>query len=135
MITSEIDKRAFDQFGHAVRFHRVLGEAEQLSSVSLTATLLSDGSDVSLAFLVSATAVIPSGTATGGSTTTIINTALNHSVDGFRVGDFVMNTTKGDIINVPPGIGHKIKVMGDKPAVRLAITIPDVAHVFEDDNG
>ena len=41
----------------------------------------------------------------------------------------------GDIVNVPAGAHHKIRVCGDKPAVRFAITMPDVAHVFEDNNG
>ncbi|KKN89702.1 hypothetical protein LCGC14_0235480 [marine sediment metagenome] len=44
------------------------------------------------------------------------------------------HVTAGDIVNVPAGAHHRIRVIGDKPAVRFAVTVPDVVHQFEDDN-
>jgi quercetin dioxygenase-like cupin family protein len=35
-----------------------------------------------------------------------------------------------DIIVVQQGIRHQIKCIGDKPGIRLAITAPDVNHVY-----
>ena len=40
----------------------------------------------------------------------------------------------GDIILVKKGIRHKIKCVGDKPAMRLAITRPDVDHIYVNDS-
>jgi len=37
---------------------------------------------------------------------------------------------EGDIIIVKKGINHKITCVGNKPGVRLAITMPDVDHVY-----
>jgi quercetin dioxygenase-like cupin family protein len=38
----------------------------------------------------------------------------------------------GDIILVKSNTWHKITAVGDKPAARLAITKPDVNHIYED---
>lgn len=35
-----------------------------------------------------------------------------------------------DIVVVQKGTNHKITCVGDKPAIRLAITMPDVDHVY-----
>lgn len=41
---------------------------------------------------------------------------------------------KDDIVLVPCGVKHKITCVGDGPAVRFAITAPDVDHVYPGDN-
>jgi quercetin dioxygenase-like cupin family protein len=38
-----------------------------------------------------------------------------------------------DIIVVKKGIKHKIKCVGDKPGIRLAITRPDVDHIYTEE--
>ena len=38
----------------------------------------------------------------------------------------------GDIVVVKEKTWHQITVIGDKPAARLAITKPDVDHIYED---
>ncbi len=38
----------------------------------------------------------------------------------------------GDIVVVKEKTWHQITVIGDKPAARLAITKPDVEHIYED---
>lgn len=44
-------------------------------------------------------------------------------------GDCVVK--KGDLVVVPKGIKHKITCKGNTPGMRLAITAPDVNHVYE----
>lgn len=100
LTTAEVDKRPFDQFGHDVHFNRVMTEGERISTCTLTALRLNDNSDVSLAFLSSLNATLPAGTATSGSTTTIINTAVDHASIGFRVGDWVVNHAKGWVAQI-----------------------------------
>lgn len=39
---------------------------------------------------------------------------------------------QGDIIVVKSNTWHKILAVGDKPAARLAITKPNVEHIYED---
>ena len=39
---------------------------------------------------------------------------------------------KDDIVFIPKGVAHKITVTGDKPAIRLAVSREDVAHVYPD---
>ena len=40
--------------------------------------------------------------------------------------------SQGDIVLVKANTWHKITVVGNSPAARLAITRPDVNHVYED---
>lgn len=40
--------------------------------------------------------------------------------------------SQGDIVVVKEKTWHQITVVGDKPAARLAITKPDVDHIYED---
>ena len=94
-LTFEMTKRPFEQLAVAIAFHSQMGESEKISTVTLAATKENDGSDVTAGFLDSAIGSIPGGTATGGSVTTIVNTGLDHSNDGFKVDDIVVNITKG----------------------------------------
>ena len=49
------------------------------------------------------------------------------SIDGEEQEVYV-----GDIVVVKEKTWHQITVIGDKPAARLAITKPDVDHIYED---
>ena len=40
--------------------------------------------------------------------------------------------SQGDIVVVKEKTWHQITVVGDKPAARLALTKPDVDHIYED---
>ena len=40
---------------------------------------------------------------------------------------------RGDIVVVPQGVRHQITCVGTGPAVRYAITRPDVAHAYDDE--
>lgn len=101
-ITFETRKRPFEKFSIPVNFSSQMNESEKLVTAgsSLAATKENDGSDVSDTFLDSTTPTIPGGTATGGSTTTIVNTGIDHAANGFKVGDFVVNTTKGYVAQI-----------------------------------
>lgn len=39
---------------------------------------------------------------------------------------------KDDVVFIPKGVVHKITATGDKPAIRLAVSREDVAHVYPD---
>ena len=39
---------------------------------------------------------------------------------------------KDDVVFIPKGVVHKITAAGDKPAIRLAVSREDVAHVYPD---
>jgi quercetin dioxygenase-like cupin family protein len=39
---------------------------------------------------------------------------------------------KDDVVFIPKGVVHKITAVGDKPAIRLAVSREDVAHVYPD---
>tara|TARA_B100002019_G_C21257925_1_gene595007 strand:- start:262 stop:687 length:426 start_codon:yes stop_codon:yes gene_type:complete len=49
------------------------------------------------------------------------------SIDGVQ-----QEVSVGDIVVVKEKTWHQITVIGDKPAARLAITKPDVEHIYED---
>ena len=49
------------------------------------------------------------------------------SIDGVE-----QQVSQGDIVVVKEKTWHQITVIGDKPAARLAITKPDVDHIYED---
>lgn len=94
MIAAEIEKEPSDQYGYAAKYHQVMGPGEYLTACTLSALRLLDGVDITASFLVSSSATIPAGVAVAGSTTTIQDdTDLN--VLGFRVGDHVVNQTRG----------------------------------------
>lgn len=42
--------------------------------------------------------------------------------------------TVGDIVSVKKGTKHHIKCVGDTPAIRFAITKPDVDHVYAEES-
>jgi hypothetical protein len=95
MLFDEIEKEPYDEIAISLRYQKALAAGERISSCALAATLLSTGADVTATFLASATASIPAGTATGGSTTEIINTGIDHGAQGFEVGDYVVNHAHG----------------------------------------
>tara|TARA_R100001510_G_C7652312_1_gene210109 strand:- start:111 stop:1244 length:1134 start_codon:yes stop_codon:yes gene_type:complete len=41
---------------------------------------------------------------------------------------------KGDVVFIPKGKLHHITAVGDKPAIRLAVSREDVAHIYPDSN-
>jgi CMP-N-acetylneuraminic acid synthetase/quercetin dioxygenase-like cupin family protein len=43
-----------------------------------------------------------------------------------------LSIKEGDLVFIPKGIRHKITAKGDRPAVRLAVSRADVAHVYPD---
>ncbi|WP_461208798.1 cupin domain-containing protein [Desulfocurvus sp. DL9XJH121] len=45
-------------------------------------------------------------------------------------GEGAKRVGPGDIVVVPQGVKHKIQCVGDVPAIRYAITRPDVDHVY-----
>ena len=45
-------------------------------------------------------------------------------------GEGTKTVHKNDIVVVKQGVKHKIKCIGTKPAIRFAITKPDVNHVY-----
>lgn len=95
MLVDEIIKEPYDEFAYAIRYQKSLAQGDYITANTLSATRLSDSVDISATFLASTTGVTPSGTATGGSTTSIINTAVDHAASGFEVGDYVTNQTLG----------------------------------------
>ena len=38
--------------------------------------------------------------------------------------------SKGDVVFIPKGTVHRIEAVGDKPAIRMAVSRADVAHVY-----
>ena len=50
----------------------------------------------------------------------------------WQIANEVKIVKKGDIVTVKANTWHKITVVGNKPAIRLAITKPDVEHIYED---
>lgn len=95
MLVDEITKEPYDEFGYAIRYQKSLAQGDYITANTLSAIRLSDLVDVSASCLASTTGTVPSGTATGGTTTTIINTSVDHAAIGFEVGDYVVNQTLG----------------------------------------
>jgi len=50
----------------------------------------------------------------------------------WQIEEEVSRVKQGDIIVVKANKWHKITAVGDRPAARLAITKPDVEHIYED---
>tara|TARA_B100001248_G_C27359774_1_gene445800 strand:- start:231 stop:656 length:426 start_codon:yes stop_codon:yes gene_type:complete len=57
----------------------------------------------------------------------ILEGSYRWSIDGVE-----QEVTVGDIVVVKEKTWHQITVIGDEPAARLAITKPDVEHIYED---
>lgn len=95
MLVDEIIKEPYDEYGYGVRYHKSVAQGDYITANTLSATRLSDSVDVTATCLSSSTGTVPSGTATGGSTTSIINTGVDHASAGFEVGDYVTNQTLG----------------------------------------
>lgn len=87
-------KEPYDEFQVRLSYDDVLQDGETLSSVTLFASLVSDEVDLSSTLLASTTASLVTGTATGGSTTTMIDTAKNFANEGIKPGDQIYNSTK-----------------------------------------
>lgn len=43
---------------------------------------------------------------------------------------FQVSRKKGDIVFIEKGRLHKITAIGDKPAIRLAVSREDVVHIY-----
>ena len=57
-------------------------------------------------------------------------------VDGqweWEVEGEITNVSKGDIVLIEKNKKHKITAIGDKPAIRLAVSREDVAHIYPSD--
>ena len=50
----------------------------------------------------------------------------------FKDSDFEDKIKKDDIVFIGKGIPHRIQAVGNKPAIRLAVSREDVAHVYPD---
>ena len=57
----------------------------------------------------------------------ILEGSYRWSIDGVE-----QDVTVGDIVVVKEKTWHQITVIGDEPAARLAITKPDVEHIYKD---
>lgn len=55
---------------------------------------------------------------------------LEGSWEWFIDGQGIKKVSKNDIVVVRQGIKHKITCVGRRPGIRLAITKPDVNHVY-----
>lgn len=49
----------------------------------------------------------------------------------WQIDNKIKKVSVGDIIVVKANVWHKITAVGNKPAARLAITKPDVEHIYE----
>lgn len=50
----------------------------------------------------------------------------------FLIGDWKFEANKGDVVVVPRDVWHQITAVGDKRAVRLAVSREGAAHVYHD---
>ena len=58
-------------------------------------------------------------------------------VDGewkWDIEDDSIIVKKGDVVFIEKGKSHQIHAVGDKPAIRLAVSREDVAHVYVGDD-
>ena len=54
-------------------------------------------------------------------------------IDGewqWEIDGIVKKIKKDDVVFIPKGVPHRIQAVGDKPAIRLAVSREDVAHVY-----
>lgn len=93
-LVGQIAKRPNDQLDIAVDFDELIDDGDYISTVTLSAEDL-DSTDATSTILDSTTGGTVSGTATGGSTTTLIDTTKNFALLGVRAGDRFVNVTKG----------------------------------------
>lgn len=98
-LIGQITKTCFDIYRISVSYEDVLDDNDYITQVQLSARQLDTGI-VENGILQSTTGSVVSGTATGGSTTTLIDTTKNFVTLGVQPGDMVLNTTKGWIARV-----------------------------------
>ncbi len=91
---ARIEKETFDAFVFSVNYDQVISLGETLSTVTLLAAKISDDTDISATVLDSTTASLVTGTATGGSTVTLIDTATNFETQGVKIGMRIYNATQ-----------------------------------------
>jgi len=56
-------------------------------------------------------------------------------IDGeweWEIDGVIKKIKKDDVVFIPKGIPHRIQAVGEKPAIRLAVSREDVAHVYPD---
>lgn len=103
MLVGTFEKEPFDEFEVALSYDDVIQDSETISACTVQAFGPIDTApttDVSSTLLANTGGPPPnanliSGTATGGSTTTMIDTSKNFSALGVRSGDKVYNSTSG----------------------------------------
>lgn len=95
-VIGQRQKRSGDKFLIAVDYQRVLQNDDFISSCTVDVVKLSDESDATsdLSEQFQSGNLIQ-GTATGGSTTTLIDTSKNFSALGVVKGDVIINVDKG----------------------------------------
>lgn len=103
-VIGQVRKTSADKFHLRVTYDDLLESGDYISTCTLTAVTLA-GTDSASTILDNSggppkNAETVTGTATGGSTTTIIDTTKNFAASGVSVGDKVVNTTKGWVATV-----------------------------------
>lgn len=103
-LVGQVRKASADKFYLNLTYDDLLENGDYISTCTLTATTLS-GTDVASTLLANTggppkNAETVTGTATGGSTTTLIDTTKNFAALGVLPGDKVVNTTKGWVATV-----------------------------------
>lgn len=94
-LTGQLQRRTGDKFLIAMDYQNVLDQSDYITACSITATDM-HGNDLTMDLLEYVTGTnIVQGTATGGSTTTLIDTGGNFSYFGVEPGDIMINVTKG----------------------------------------
>lgn len=88
----QMSKKSFDQFYLTLTFDDVLEDGDYISTCTVAAETQSDGTDMTATLLDGTTADTVAGTATGGSSTTLTDTAKNFSTLGVQPGDKVLIT-------------------------------------------
>lgn len=89
----KFEKEPADEFSQPVLYDDVALDSETISSSTLNAIKLSDGTQDN-SVLLATSATLLTGTATGGSTTTLIDTGVNFATLGVKVGYKFYNTTQ-----------------------------------------
>ena len=87
------NKEPFDKYDVTINYDDAANEGDTISTSAISAALISDDSNYA-AGIVGTTGTVITGTATGGSTTTLIDTSKNFREEGIREGDLLYNQTQ-----------------------------------------
>ena len=61
----------------------------------------------------------------------ICENSLKKSINYDKINQSKMTVKEGEMVFIPKNTWHKITAIGDKPAVRLAVSRADVEHVYK----